>query len=173
MLSGGVLGCDPEIVTFWSFGHNLLPQWRVLLREQRRQKWKVSVEVMYSVILGAGISLEGFSPPGKRGDRELCAGVQAVNTIYKKCRFSALPPSAWAKWASGWGGHLMSPNLGFSGFLLNDQAPRIWITSCAVSYLPAWAQKRRVKFLQSLTSLVCKLLFPLRIKLRCNCSFAL
>lgn len=125
-----------------------------------------------SMLLGAGIRLEGFFPQKNEEQGILCWTTSSKCNILKM-RFSALPPSVWAKWVSGWGGHLVSPILDFSGVLLDHQAPHFWRISCAVSHLPVWAQKHRVKFLQSLTPLVCKLLFPLKIKLWCNCSFAL
>lgn len=130
-LSGGGLGYDTEIGTFWSFGHNVLPPVRGFAAggeeaEMKSQCWGSCTPCSWE----QGSVCGGF-PPRERGDREFFAGLQAINAIYIKSRFSALPLFACAKWVSGWGGHLVSPILDFSGVLLGDQAPHFWRSSCA------------------------------------------
>lgn len=97
VLSGGVLGCDPEIVTFWSFGHNLLPPVKGFVAggeeaEMKSQYWGSCTWWSWE----QGLVWRGF-PPRERGDREFFAGVQAVNAIYLKMQVFSLASTCLGK----------------------------------------------------------------------------
>lgn len=88
VLSGGVLGCDTEIENSEALGTIWCPQWRFCCRRRGGRNEKSVLRLLCS-ILGAGISLGGFSPQEKG---ILCWSTSSKCNILKMqvCSFASI-----------------------------------------------------------------------------------